>query len=515
MEQTMLIAVLIAALVGLFLFDTVRLRRMQVQRDAAKEEVAEVKTEFLSRISHEIKTPMNVIVGATALGLEETEHPERMEECLNRIRGASEFLMGLLNDLVDMSKIENGKFHLHPKPYSFTEFLNEVENMMEPMCERKWIRFHMPHEEININMMVDPVRFFQIFFNLLSNAVKFTPEGGEVTFRICNYATHNNQFCADYVVSDNGMGMSEEFQQILFQPFTQESVNQGERGNGAGLGLAIVRSIVDLMGGTITVKSEPQKGTEIKVHLEIEIAEIQPEIEVAHRSAEEIQNILRGKRVLLVDFDPQANLSEYLKYEPNGNPTMTQLIMSFHAGTPLNAEATQNAIRHNDTAGVDYIPSDINLANAETLMVTMISKEHILRRILTEDVVGAYDFVLIDCLPSLGTLLINVLTAADRVLIPVQTQKFSMDGLQSLEALTQLVKANTNPKLDLIGVLPTMVDRTKVSRTAIDTLNEKYGEMLFRTSISKSIEAAKSSENGIPLCLTGHKLGQEYDELAQ
>lgn len=290
MEQTMLIAVLIAALVGLFLFDTVRLRRMQVQRDAAKEEVAEVKTEFLSRISHEIKTPMNVIVGATALGLEETEHPERMEECLNRIRGASEFLMGLLNDLVDMSKIENGKFHLHPKPYSFTEFLNEVENMMEPMCERKWIRFHMPHEEININMMVDPVRFFQIFFNLLSNAVKFTPEGGEVTFRICNYATHNNQFCADYVVSDNGMGMSEEFQQILFQPFTQESVNQGEPGNGAGLGLAIVRSIVDLMGGTITVKSEPQKGTEIKVHLEIEIAEI--------------QNILRGKRVLLVEDHP-------------------------------------------------------------------------------------------------------------------------------------------------------------------------------------------------------------------
>ena len=162
----------------------------------------------------------------------------------------------------------------------------------------------MPHEEININMMVDPLRFFQIFFNLLSNAVKFTPEGGEVTFRICNYATHNNQFCADYVVSDNGMGMSEEFQQILFQPFTQESVNQGERGNGAGLGLAIVRSIVDLMGGTITVKSEPQKGTEIKVHLEIEIAEIQPEIEVAHRSAEEIQNILRGKRVLLVEDHP-------------------------------------------------------------------------------------------------------------------------------------------------------------------------------------------------------------------
>ena len=116
------------------------------------------------------------------------------------------------------------------------------------------------------------------------------------------------------------------------------------------------------------------------------------------------------KKVLLIDFDPQANLSEYLKYEPDGNPTMTQLIMSFYAGNPVTAETAQKAIRHSETAGVDYIPADINLANAETLMVTMISKEHILRRILTEDVVGAYDFVLIDCLPSLGTLLINALS---------------------------------------------------------------------------------------------------------
>ena len=132
------------------------------------------------------------------------------------------------------------------------------------------------------------------------------------------------------------------------------------------------------------------------------------------------------KKVLLIDFDPQANLSEYLKYEPDGNPTMTQLIMSFYAGNPVTVEIAQKAIRHSETAGVDYIPADINLANAESLMVTMISKEHILRRILTEDVIGAYDFVLIDCLPSLGTLLINALTAADRVLIPVQTQKFSI-----------------------------------------------------------------------------------------
>ena len=223
----------------------------------------------------------------------------------------------------------------------------------------------------------------------------------------------------------------------------------------------------------------------------------------------------QGKRVLLADIDPQANLSEYLGYEPDGLPTMTQLVMTACTGGQLTPDIVKTAIRHCESADVDYIPADINLANSETLMSTALSRETILRRILSEDNVKGYDFIIIDCLPSLSTLLINALTAADKVLIPVQTQKFSLDGLQALDNLYQQIKGAINPKLSMLGVLPTMVDRTKVSRTAIDTLNEKYGEMLFRTSISKSIEAAKSSENGTPLCLTGHKLGQEYDELAQ
>ena len=220
------------------------------------------------------------------------------------------------------------------------------------------------------------------------------------------------------------------------------------------------------------------------------------------------------KRVLLVDLDPQANLSEYLKYEPDGKPTLTQLVMTACTGGRLTPELVGSAIRHNDTAGVDYIPSDINLANSETLMQTALSRETILRRILSEDNIYGYDFVIIDCLPSLGTLLINALTAADRLLVPVQTQKFSLDGLQSLTALYEQIRAAINPKLNMLGVLPTMVDRTSVSNKALAELHEKYGDVLFDTYISKSVEAAKSSENGIPLCMTAHKLGTEYDNLA-
>lgn len=220
------------------------------------------------------------------------------------------------------------------------------------------------------------------------------------------------------------------------------------------------------------------------------------------------------KRVLLVDIDPQANLSEYLRYEPDGKPTMTQLIMSVCTGSAITVDMVQTAIRQNESTHADYIPADINLASTETLMSATISRETILRRILSEDVTYSYDFVLIDCLPSLSTLLINALTVADRVLIPVQTQKFSMDGLQALEALYQQIKVNINPRLNVLGVLPTMVDRTKVSKASLETLSEKYGEILFKTSISKSVEAAKSSENGIPLCVTDSKLGIEYGKLA-
>lgn len=293
--------VLLCAVIGV---SVVLIRKAEREKEAALQKVSDAKTEFLSQISNDIKTPMNVIMGMTALGMEETDNPEKMAECLGKIDTASHFLMGLLNDLVDVSKIEMGRFHLHPRSYAFADFMDYIRTMMDSACAEKKISFLMTNEEININLQVDPMRFGQVFFNLLNNAVKFTPQGGIVSFRVCNYAIHNNQFSADYVVKDNGIGMSEEFQKLLFEPFSQEKRDVVEKRHGTGLGLAIARNIVDQMGGTIEIKSGVGEGTEVKVHLDIELAQIQPDKAGERVDMDATQQILAGKRVLLAEDHP-------------------------------------------------------------------------------------------------------------------------------------------------------------------------------------------------------------------
>ncbi len=299
--------VIIAFLVlfcGMAVVSAILIHRAEKEKKEALQEVSTAKTEFLAQISNDIKTPMNVIMGMTAIGMEETDNPEKMAECLEKIDTASRFLMGLLNDLVDVSKIEMGKFRLHPRSYSFGDFMEATRVMMETACAEKQIYFQMTDEHITINMLVDPMRFNQLFFNLLGNAVKFTPAGGNVSFRICNYATHNNRFSADYIVKDTGIGMREEFQKLLFEPFTQEKRSEAEKRHGAGLGLAIVQNIVNQMGGTIEVKSSVGAGTEVKVHLDVDLAQIQPEKVGEPVDMDVTREILKGKRILLVEDHP-------------------------------------------------------------------------------------------------------------------------------------------------------------------------------------------------------------------
>ncbi len=224
----------------------------------------------------------------------------------------------------------------------------------------------------------------------------------------------------------------------------------------------------------------------------------------------------QNKKVLLVDLDPQANLSEYLCFIGDDKPTMTHLIAEAVRSAVITPERVKSCIRYNEKNKLYYIPADINLANSETIMATALARETILKRILSPEVTKEFDYVLIDCLPSLGILLINALTAASGMIIPVQTQKFSMDGLSALNSLYSQIRFTINPTLDLIGVLPTMVDNTTVSKNALRMLSEQYnGNNVFRTVIHKSVEAAKSSENGTALCRTKNRLGEEYSALAE
>jgi len=225
-------------------------------------------------------------------------------------------------------------------------------------------------------------------------------------------------------------------------------------------------------------------------------------------------SLIHDKKVLLVDLDPQSNLSEYVNFKDDSKATVSNLLLETSVNSYISADTVKSAIRYNEKAKLHYIPADLNLANTETIMQSALARETLLKRILTDEVTEGFDYVIIDCLPSLGILLINALAASDGMIVPVQPQKFSLDGLKALFSLYTQIKGTINSNLTVTGILPTMVDRTVVSRNSLEILKEKYGEYLFRTSVSKSVEAARSAETGIPLCLSKSRIGAEYRNLA-
>jgi signal transduction histidine kinase len=196
-----------------------------------------------------------------------------LNEYLDKMNSSSSFLLGLVNDCLDVGKNFSDKLVLHPEPYTYPEFEKTVLAMIEPLCKKKNIKFVYPSDYYKVSILVDKIRFEQIFFNLLTNAIKFTPEGGTVEFLFKNRSIFNNVFSCDYYIKDTGIGISPEFQEKMFQPFEQEANDVEVMAQGSGLGLSIVKSIVELMDGTITVQSEKGKGTTIIIHLDLPILE--------------------------------------------------------------------------------------------------------------------------------------------------------------------------------------------------------------------------------------------------
>lgn len=259
------------------------------------------KTDFLSRMSHDIRTPMNGIIGLTRLVLDK-ELPEDVRDDIEKVDASAHFLLGLVNDILDMTKVEEGEIELNPQPYPFHKLVKYMNSIILPQCIKKKITFIIKSRGMeHIVLIVDELRINQIVFNLLSNAVKFTPEGGRIETGVENVVREKETITMDYIVRDSGIGMSGEFQEHMFEPFTRENRELINSTEGTGLGLAIVNRLTDLLEGTIVVTTGEGEGTEFRIHLTLPytIEEEEEESEIVCR-----EDMLTGKRVLICEDHP-------------------------------------------------------------------------------------------------------------------------------------------------------------------------------------------------------------------
>lgn len=216
----------------------------------------------------------------------------------------------------------------------------------------------------------------------------------------------------------------------------------------------------------------------------------------------------QGKRVLLLDFDPQCNLGAYLGHRPDDKPTITDFLFAKAAFTPL--PPVDGVIRTAD-CGLDYIPASLGLSKADLALAQAMFRERLLADVLAYLIPDdTYDILLIDCNPSMGILLTNVLVAATDVLIPVQAEEFALGGLADMLELTEMIRQQINPQLRVLGLLPTMVGYNGVSRGILDSLKERYPELAMESRISRSVEAARSTQQCKPMIGTNGKLAAQY-----
>lgn len=293
---SIILLVLLAIFMKYFRMNNAQLKELADAKQAA-EEANKSKSEFLSNMSHDIRTPMNAIVGMTTIALTNIDNKERVRDCLKKIVLSSKHLLGLINDVLDMSKIESGKMTLSVELVSLREIMDSIVSIVQPQIKAKQQKFNVFIYDITSeNVLCDSVRLNQILLNLLSNAIKFTPDGGSIEVSLHEKESPKGD---DYVrillqVKDTGIGMSEDFQAHIFDSFTREDTKRVQKTEGTGLGMAITKYIVDAMKGEIEVKSTQGVGTEFNVTLDFE------------RTADQEEDmILPDFTMLVVDDDKQ------------------------------------------------------------------------------------------------------------------------------------------------------------------------------------------------------------------
>ena len=266
------------------------------------------KRAFLFNMSHDIRTPMNAIIGFTDLAQKNIDDRAKVEDCLNKVMLSGQHLLALINDILDMSRIENGKVNIETVPTDVTERMRDVRDIEKADMQAKHLKYVEKLEAEHIYVYADTLHVNRILMNILANAVKFTPEGGQITFTLRERKSAREGYAYyDFIVEDTGIGMSEEFLKRIFEQFSREKTSTVSRTQGTGLGMSITKGLVDLMQGDIQVESELGKGSKFTVSLEFKLAE---KAMVKGKTAENAADAaadMSGKRALLVE-DNELNL---------------------------------------------------------------------------------------------------------------------------------------------------------------------------------------------------------------
>ena len=279
------------------------------------ERASKAKTDFLANMSHDIRTTMNAIIGITTLMKNELHQPEKLAEHLGKLESSGQLLLGIINDILDMSRIESGKTTLNEEKMNLPQQISQLDSIIRQQAGQRRQTFtvetHLQHE----NVLADPNRLNQVLMNILSNAVKYTPTGGHIRFEVNELPRNEHYARYRFVVQDDGIGMSEAYQKTLFDPFTREERSGTNKVQGTGLGMAITKSIVDLMGGSIGVESATGRGTRFEVVLEFPIdaeADHAQQVQALPEEAEETSPLCGMKFLCAEDNAINAEILEML-----------------------------------------------------------------------------------------------------------------------------------------------------------------------------------------------------------
>ena len=369
-----ILLVLMLVFVGYFRLTRKQLAELTKARKTA-ERASRAKSEFLSNMSHDIRTPMNAIIGMTSIAIANIEDQQQVRHCLKKITLSSKHLLGLINDVLDMSKIESGKMTLNVERLSLRELMDSIVSIAQPQINAKKQQFQVRiHDIIAENVYCDNVRLNQVLLNFLSNAIKFTPDGGSIQLALSQSASpQGDGYVRVYLqVRDTGIGMPPEFKDKIFEAFSREDNMRVHHTEGSGLGMAISKYIIDAMGGSIEVDSEQGVGTEFRVTLDLEKAE-----------AQEPDMILPAWNMLVVDDDRELCESTVASLESIG----------IHAAWALCGEDAIEMAERRHQRGDDY---QIILLDWKLPTISGIETARRIRRSLGDDVpillISAYDW---------------------------------------------------------------------------------------------------------------------------